>query len=320
MASIISDELESRENPTEAPRPVEYSPPTSVDLSTEPLPEKDQDKQCCICPAKARIVCKKCGVVYCSKVCTATAEDEAKHASICAISTWEVVRQLPSRALNGLMYLTAMFTWLEFWSNKTEDGDQYDVPLLGRWFRPDSERTTYTVTKNSVLDRPLPHTIKIVSGDSAQTNPFVASLARKRILYLWKGSLLAYGMKDQSAVDLDVSHYHDVVDYLSSCRSTALLPDMRYFGNIISGVRINCLGDTSVEEGGPRPEFELVEIPFTHGVFDCGKLLPIPNRLGIPIVVLGYPSKPSEANASEISDPMCPGKDRKKWNPEARDL
>ncbi|KAF2703744.1 hypothetical protein K504DRAFT_495291 [Pleomassaria siparia CBS 279.74] len=286
----------------------------------------------------------RCNVIrYCSRECQE--QDAPAHQLLC--NTWNELHPThpknsrPSETYRSAIFFpenpedgNACFVWLQHWENRTDSGTCYDQPIVGQYFDNVAKLTKVNIVENLVLCRPLDHTIQIVTAcrnDSEyalKTNSSIASLVDARHAFRWKGPLLAYGLQGDldlapKGSDLDLHDLRHIVDYLNTNKSTALANEMRYFGPTYHGVRIKCEGDLEPGKTQAQGAFEAVKIPVSHKIFSAGHLLPIADRIKIPILSTSIPRKADyEAGSTSTQGGRGPRtkKGREDWNPRARDL
>ncbi|KAF2251332.1 hypothetical protein BU26DRAFT_424222 [Trematosphaeria pertusa] len=277
----------------------------TVSNSTSELP-------CMMCPAPSKIICEGCNAVYyCSTNCRD--QDALAHALLCG--AWAAGQERPAKSFRRAIYFpdsaadgNVQFVWLKFWENKTQDDIDYETPILASYFAgfPEEQRRIHSITETSVLSRDLERTIKIVvcadQSSRVPKNDCIARLVDNRFARIWRGPVLAFGANDvdelsMKSEDLDISDYRHILDFLNTYQSTALAKDMRYFGRTVCGVKINCNGDLkkdmALEALKGHLLFENVRVPLSHRLFQSNKLLPIPERMEIPIASARYPRKPA---------------------------
>jgi hypothetical protein len=282
--------------------------------STATPTTKEGTLLCIMCPAPSAFACDGCSAVhYCSKACRNL--DASAHRILC--NKWPQFdkQQRPGETFHRAVYLpdgpdhdNVQFVWLRFWTNKTQDDVDYQVPILGSYFTgtTEDERQNDIVIQDYLLCRPLERHLRVISlvdqSDRVPKNQCAADLINSRFSHEWRGPILAFGdaFEEDNSVplgvyDLEFADYRHVLDHLTTHRSTALASDMRYFGRTIRGVKINCDGDRNKNVSNDLfddsvPRFEDVRVPISHRLF-ASKTLSIPKKMGIPIQWAPYPRR-----------------------------
>ncbi|KAF2660392.1 hypothetical protein K491DRAFT_80816 [Lophiostoma macrostomum CBS 122681] len=288
-------------------------------------------RKCNMCPSEGVLLCEGCNTIsYCSEACRK--DDSSAHRLLC--STWNDF-QTPSeqecrRAIiipeNGRI----SFVWLEFHQNRNDDGQRYDIPLLGPHFVNKSARVTHSMKDNPILGRQLANTVNLVTiaeGDSPylEVNETVAGLIDAKFAHKWKGLILVYGTEGTAEPlprrrDLDLHDFRHALDYVNTYNSTAIASDLRYFGPTVRGVRVNCDGEIAASS---VKRFEEVRIPLTHAIFRQTSLLPNANKVGIPICKTEYPRTINYERSIEEYNPGSIVRNipnQQDWNASLRDL
>ncbi|KAI8931331.1 hypothetical protein NX059_011672 [Plenodomus lindquistii] len=293
----------------------------------------DANTLCSMCPATGRTACNECqSVTYCTPLCRDA--DLKSHQILC--STRAEYEHRPGEAMRRAIYFPdtpgepLRFTWVKFQEAWTEDNERFQTALVGSYFNvPQDRRSSYYLTENHVLCRPLTRTIRIIAANDnsafAQTNPSIVDQIDQRHAYPWKGPLLAIALQGTATNpslplgdDLAVEDLRHVLDFLNTFQSTAISADFdRYFGRTVRGVRINSSGDQKSVE--LPDEFEPVRVPTTHAVFHqkTPATLPIPHLLELPITYSKCPRRPDLEAACEIEKW---GVRKSDWNSPFRDL
>lgn len=291
----------------------------------------DTTNLCLMCPSKGKLVCEECELVtYCSISCMDA--DISAHQTLCS-KNWGDDQRPDATMRRAIFFPDASarsfhFTWVKFEPAYNEDGEEYQTAQVGSYFGVTQDRrSSYYVTKNSVLSRPLSRTIRVIAANDnspfAQINPSIEKLV-DRNAYRWTGPLLALGLQGTASNprlpiggDIVMEDLRHVLDYLNTYRSKSTHEELgRYFGGIVHGVRINSTGDRGPDE---RPEFEAIRVPTTHFLFDQThpQLLPIASQLEIPITyTMCQREKDCEALGEEASSRV----QASDWNPALRDL
>ncbi|KAF1948755.1 hypothetical protein CC80DRAFT_511090 [Byssothecium circinans] len=304
----VADALKHEEEETQLPRQL------SQEQSEHALP-------CLMCPAPSKITCTNCNTVrYCSNDCKNL--DVAAHGLLC--KQWDTLQNRPGPTHRRTIYLaqsqfggggdssgsqdnisTIRFVWVEFWTSKDEDVNVSEVPQLGEHFQgiPKKRRETHTVIKNEVLFRQLDHPLRV---EVCQSQPWLEESSAHVFLDTkfcnpWQGPMLLYGAREITtdsfvSKDVNLQDLRHLLDYLNTFDTTALANDIRFFGETVRGVRVNCNGDR--KEGNKfLARSEDVRIPLSHKLFsrqhpDLLSELPIPGKLGISILSIKVPRRP----------------------------
>ncbi|KAF2122277.1 hypothetical protein BDV96DRAFT_640331 [Lophiotrema nucula] len=189
------------------------------------------DNLCEVCPKTGDQRCSRCRQVrYCSHQCQRAAW--VKHKLVCDSATEFNSQDRPTPDAAEVYYRRALlfdpektkpnFIWLKFKLEQV-DGHFVEQPQLDAVGIDEPDIEDFMIQKHPVLDRTLPHTIRLrfrdnFLSDGSKANAPVQSLKTK---HDWRGPMVAYAMKGTEGIedlresdDLDATDFPSIVSFL----------------------------------------------------------------------------------------------------------
>ncbi|KAI1399818.1 hypothetical protein F4819DRAFT_399059 [Hypoxylon fuscum] len=269
----------------------------------------DAESSCIVCNKSDTQFCNRCrSTRYCSKVCQRA--DWPTHKLLCApFSNFDATKR-PSKDHFRAIFFPASkekpeLIWLHCPWDYIEEEGPFQHPDTKAFLGKDAFSKETPIQYNPILERKVADTVRVCYRDTflidgSRPNESIKAITSTESYqsHDWRGPILAYGREGLgvgpvACKDLDMNDFRHVTDFFLSYGRELASGTKQPVGEMVKGVRINCLGDQKILD---KPKFEAVEVTSIDPIFSNNDASDIAKRIELAVFTRRCPPDSKWAN------------------------